>query len=89
MMARRAAIASKGLTGKVILVGTDGIPQAKKQIGDGTYTATVSERPTTEGTSGVDVALWLLAGEKVPGWVDVPAFVIDSANVADYPTGMP
>ncbi|KQM59591.1 MULTISPECIES: sugar ABC transporter substrate-binding protein [unclassified Agreia] len=85
----QAAIDAKGLTGQVLLVGTDGIPQAKKQIASGGFTATVSELPTTEGATGVDVALWLLAGKKVPGWVDVPAFIVDSANVADYPTGMP
>jgi ABC-type sugar transport system substrate-binding protein len=84
-----AAIAAKGLTGKVFLVGTDGIPEAKKDIAAGTYTATVSERPTTEGKTGVDVALWLLAGKKVPGWVNVPAFVVDSSNVKTYLTGMP
>lgn len=85
----QAAIAAKGLTGKVLLVGTDGIPQAKKEIAAGNYTATVSERPTTEGATGVKVALWLLDGKKVPGWVDVPAFVVDKANVAQYQTGMP
>jgi ABC-type sugar transport system substrate-binding protein len=83
------AIAAKGLTGKVLLVGTDGIPQAKKEIQEGNMTATVSEQPTTEGAAGVDVALWLLAGKKVPAWVDVPAFVIDSQNVAQYAMGMP
>ena len=85
----QAAIDAKGLTGQVILVGTDGIPQAKKEITDGNMTATVSEKPTTEGATGVQVALWMLAGEEVPAWVDVPAFVIDESNVADYPTGMP
>lgn len=85
----QAAIAAKGLTGKVILVGTDGIPQAKKQIAEGGITATVSERPVTEGATGVNVALWLLDGKNVPGWVDVPAFIIDAENVADFATGMP
>jgi ABC-type sugar transport system substrate-binding protein len=85
----QAAIDAKGLTGKVIIVGTDGIPQAKKKISEGTYTATVSERPTTEGGAGVKTALWLLAGKKVPGWVDVPAFIVDKANVTNYLTGMP
>jgi len=84
-----AAIKAKGLTGKVLLVGTDGIPQAKKEIAAGNMTATVSERPTTEGATGVDTALWLLAGKKVPAWVDVPAFVIDKKNVAKYQAGMP
>jgi ABC-type sugar transport system substrate-binding protein len=85
----QAAIDAKGLTGQVIIVGTDGIPQAKKQITDGTYTATVSERPTTEGSAGVKTALWLLDGKTVPGWVDVPAFIVDKSNVADYASGMP
>jgi ABC-type sugar transport system substrate-binding protein len=85
----QAAVDAKGLTGKVIIVGTDGIPQAKKEIAAGTYTATVSERPSTEGTAGVKTALWLLNGKQVPGWVDVPAFVVDKNNVANYASGMP
>jgi ABC-type sugar transport system substrate-binding protein len=85
----QSAIAAKGLTGKVLLVGTDGIPQAKKLISEGTYTATVSERPTTEGGAGVDAALWLLNGKQLPAWVNVPAFVVDKANVSTYLTGMP
>jgi ABC-type sugar transport system substrate-binding protein len=85
----QSAIEAKGLTDKVILVGTDGIPQAKKQITEGKMTATVSERPTTEGAAGVKTALWLLDGQKVPGWADVPAFIIDKSNVSEYPTGMP
>ncbi|SDN51257.1 ribose transport system substrate-binding protein [Actinomyces ruminicola] len=85
-----SAIQEKGKQGEVILVGTDGIPQAKTEIAnDNGYTATVSERPTTEGSSGVKVALWMLAGEKVPAFVDVPAFIVDEANVNDYLTGMP
>ena len=85
----QSAIDAKGLTGKVILVGTDGIPQAKKLIAAAKYTATVSERPTTEGQAGVQAALWLLNGQKVPGWINVPAFVVDKSNVAQYQTGMP
>jgi ABC-type sugar transport system substrate-binding protein len=85
----QAAVDAKGLTGQVIIVGTDGIPQAKKQIADGAMTATVSERPTTEGAAGVQTALWLLDGKQVPGWVDVPAFIVDKNNVANYTAGMP
>jgi ABC-type sugar transport system substrate-binding protein len=86
----QAAVDAKGLTGKVVIVGTDGIPQATKKITEGgSYTATVSERPTTEGGAGVKTALWLLDGKKVPAWVDVPAFIVDKANVTDYLTGMP
>jgi hypothetical protein len=37
----------------------------------------------------VKTALWLLNGKQVPGWVDVPAFVVDKNNVANYASGMP
>ncbi|GMA24420.1 hypothetical protein GCM10025864_21790 [Luteimicrobium album] len=84
-----AAIKQAGLTGKVMLIGTDGIPQAKKYIASGKMTATVSQRPQVEGAAGVDAALWLLAGKKVPAWIEVPAFVVDADNVAQYATGMP
>ena len=83
------AIAQAGLTGKVLLVGTDGIPQAKKEIAAGNLTATVSQKPNIEGAAGVDAALWLIAGNKLPGWIEVPAFIIDSENVAEYADGMP
>ncbi|MCL6549922.1 MAG: substrate-binding domain-containing protein [Acidothermus cellulolyticus] len=83
------AVAAAGLTGKVLVIGNDGIPEAKKQITAGNMTATVSERPITEGKAGVDAALWLLAGKQVPAWIDVPGFVIDSTNVAEYANGMP
>ena len=84
-----AAIAAKGLTGKIMLVSTDGVPQAKKDITEGKMTATISERPNAEGQAGVKAALWLLEGKKLPGWVDVPAVLIDKSNVDQYMGGMP
>lgn len=85
-----AAVAAKGLTNQVLIVGTDGIPQAKKDIADQKgYTATVSEQPMTEGEMAVKTALWLIAGKQVPAWVDVPGFIVDSSNVSQYATGMP
>ncbi len=83
------AIERAGKTGQILLVGTDGIPQAKKEIQDGNLTATVSQKPGIEGAAGVDAGLWLLAGKQVPGWIEVPAFIIDEENVSQYATGMP
>lgn len=85
-----AAVAAKGLTNEVLIVGTDGIPQAKKNISESKgFTATVSELPVTEGRMAVKAALWLLDGKQVPAWIDVPAFVVDSSNVSDFLVGMP
>lgn len=83
------AIERAGKTGQILLVGTDGIPQAKTEIQDGNLTATVSQKPGVEGAAGVDAGLWLLAGQEVPAWIEVPAFIIDSENVSEYATGMP
>lgn len=83
------AIERAGLTDKVLLVGTDGIPQAKTEITNGRMTATVSQKPNQEGAAGVDVGLWLIAGKQAPAWIEVPAFIIDAANVAEFAVGMP
>jgi ABC-type sugar transport system substrate-binding protein len=83
------AVERAGKTGDILVVGTDGIPQAKTEIANGRMTATVSQKPNQEGAAGVDVGLWLLAGKEVPGWIEVPAFIVDSSNVAEYAEGMP
>ena len=83
------AVERAGKTDQILIVGTDGIPQAKKEIQNGRMTATVSQKPNQEGAAGVDAGLWLIAGKQVPGWIEVPAFVVDADNVADYAEGMP
>lgn len=83
------AVERAGKKGDVLIVGTDGIPQAKTEIQNGRMTATVSQKPNQEGAAGVDVGLWLLAGDEVPGWIQVPAFIVDAANVSEYAEGMP
>jgi ABC-type sugar transport system substrate-binding protein len=83
------AVERAGKTDDILVVGTDGIPQAKTEITNGRMTATVSQKPNQEGAAGVDVGLWLLAGEEVPGWIEVPAFIVDAENVSEYAEGMP
>ena len=86
----QAAIDAKGLTGKVMLVGTDGIPQAKKEIADGNYTATCQRAADHRGRRGrARSRCGCSPARQVPGWVDVPAFIVDKSNVDQYPTGMP
>lgn len=83
------AVERAGRTDDILIVGTDGIPQAKTEIQNGRMTATVSQKPNQEGAAGVDVGLWMLAGKTVPGWIEVPAFIVDAENVAEYAEGMP
>ena len=64
-----------------MIVGTDGIRQARSSIKQGDLTATVAESPCTEGKLGVEIALRLKADQKVPAWVLSPTKTIDSKNV--------
>ena len=75
--------ASKAST--VAVVGTDGIAEAKKSIGDGQMKATVAEFPYEEGVLGVQMALRLLACQPIPPWVVSPQAVITAENVKNFP----
>ena len=50
------------------MVGTDGIREAKRSVGDGEMRATVAEFPFEEGQLGVQVALRILGCQPfLPG----------------------
>ena len=78
------AVKNAGATGKVAVVGTDGIREAKKSVSSGAMKATVAEFPVDEGQLGVTVALRLLACQTIPPWIVSPAAVLTKDNVAKY-----
>lgn len=47
------AVANAGKTGKVLVVGTDGIPEARKMVGSGQITATIAQNPAHIGATGL------------------------------------
>lgn len=47
------AVANAGKTGKVLVVGTDGIPEARKMVDAGHMTATVAQNPADIGATGL------------------------------------
>ncbi|VFT71574.1 D-allose transporter subunit [Escherichia coli] len=47
------AVANAGKTGKVLVVGTDGIPEARKMVEAGQMTATVAQNPADIGATGL------------------------------------
>jgi ribose transport system substrate-binding protein len=69
---------------KVAVVGTDGIREAKRSVGDGEMRATVAEFPFEEGQLGVQVALRILGCQPIPAWVVSPQAVITSDNVKEF-----
>lgn len=79
------AVTAAKMNDKVAVVGTDGIPEAKKSVGDGMMKATIAEFPYDEGVLGVQMALRLLACQPIPPWVISPQATITKDNVKDFP----
>ncbi|GAA1883615.1 sugar ABC transporter substrate-binding protein [Lapillicoccus jejuensis] len=75
------AVKAAGKTGKVEVIGTDGIPDAYKAIRSGDLTATVDSYPELTGAVAVDVGLRLLGGQTVPRAVYTPQALITKDNV--------
>lgn len=71
---------------QVAVIGTDGVPEAVNGVRKGTMAATVSPLPFYEGYWAVEAAVRLLAGQKVPQWVQAPAQLITKSNVDKYYT---
>jgi ribose transport system substrate-binding protein len=78
------AVSDAGLAGKVIIVGTDGIPAAMDAIQKGTMAATITPLPYYQGFWSVEAAVRLLSGQKVPDWIVAPAQLITKDNMATY-----
>lgn len=47
------AVANAGKTGEILVVGTDGIPEARKMVASGLMTATVAQDPQGIGATGL------------------------------------
>lgn len=60
------AIAAKGKTGKIKVVGYDAVEDAKKAIAEGTIVASVAQFPSEMGRVAVESADRLLKGQAVP-----------------------
>jgi ribose transport system substrate-binding protein len=78
------AVRNAGMTGKIIVVGTDGIGAAKTSIAAGQLDATVAEFPVQEGQLGVEMAIRQLEGQKLPAWVISQQDVITKDNVSKF-----
>lgn len=78
------AVSDMGLTGKIIVVGTDGIPAALDGIKNGTISATITPLPYYQGYWSVEALVRLLNGQKIPDWVVAPAQLITKDNMAEF-----
>jgi D-allose transport system substrate-binding protein len=76
------AVQNLGKGGKIIIVGTDGIPEAIKAIEAGRLTATVAQDPAKVGSTGLDLLVDAMKSGKQIALDAEPKFVpIDSILV--------
>ena len=80
------AVKNGNVAGKTLVVGTDGIREAKKSVQAGEMSATVAEFPFQESQLGVEGALRLLGCQPVPPWVVSPNAVLTKENVTKFPS---
>ena len=80
------ALAAHKLTGKVLVYGVDGNPQAKVDIANGTMAATGAQSPKTIGQKSIEAAYKLMNGQSVDPRIKIPTFLINKQNVKKYGT---
>ncbi|WP_029874871.1 sugar ABC transporter substrate-binding protein [Rhizobium leguminosarum] len=78
------AVKAAGLQDKVVVFGTDGISDAYKSIAGGELTGTVDSFPVLTGEVAMEVALRLVAGQKLPRVVATPQALITKDNINDF-----
>lgn len=78
------AVKAAGLQDKIIVVGFDAIPDALCSIKNGGLAATVAQKPYEIGKMGVDAALKVLKGEKLPETIYVPVELVTPENVDQF-----
>jgi ribose transport system substrate-binding protein len=78
------AVKASGRLGKTLVFGTDGINAAYDSIKKGELTGTVDSFPSLTGEVAVEVALRLLAGQKLPRVVATPQALVMKNTVAKY-----
>ena len=78
------AVKAANLLGKVAVFGTDGISDAYASIKAGELTGTVDSFPVLTGEVGMEVALRLVGGQKLPRVVATPQALITSENITTF-----
>jgi D-allose transport system substrate-binding protein len=76
------AVTNAGKKGKILVVGTDGIPEARKMVSEGLMTATVAQNPAEIGAKGLDLLVDAVKSGKMISLSAEPKFeLVDSVLV--------
>jgi ribose transport system substrate-binding protein len=78
------AVKAAGIAqGKIIIIGVDGIPDARKAIKEGTITGTVAQYPYVMGQLGVLSAYNLAKGREWPRFISAPVQLLLKEDIKD------
>ena len=78
------AVESAGLTGKCLVWGIDGAPEAKHAISTGRMMGTGAQSPMNIGKLAVEAAYKFLEGGKLEKHTVVPTFIINKENLSQF-----
>jgi ribose transport system substrate-binding protein len=75
------AIKARGLSGKVFVVGVDGVPDALDAIKSGDMYGSIAQQPDVMGQLGLQTAVKILSSQTPEKQTDVPLKVVTKDNV--------
>jgi ABC-type sugar transport system substrate-binding protein len=75
------AVAAANKAGKIILLGTDAIPEAQAAVKDGRLNGTVAQFPYEMAFLGVESAIRALEGRPVAAAIDAPIKLLQQADI--------
>jgi len=78
------AIEGSGTRHKILVIGTDAIPEALQDVADGKMVATVYQDARAQGSMAVKLAYDLIRGQKVPHLTYIPFQLVTKANVQQF-----
>ena len=76
-----AAVESANKLDQVKIVGVDGSDDGKAAIRDGKMLASAAQDPVTIGSTAVETAYSVIAGEEVETDIAIPSYLVDASNV--------
>ncbi len=78
------ALKARNMTGRVLLGGFDGTPDAFRDIKAGALDFTIDQVPYRMGATAIALAYKLAQGQKPPADTVLKTTLVDKTNVADY-----
>ncbi len=79
-----SAVNQFGLSGKISLVGVDGLPETLDAIKSGSIAATVFQNPEGQGAGGIEACVKHLKGEQMPKEILIPFELVTKENVDKF-----